>query len=360
MKIGILTFRWADNYGAVLQAYALSSVLRSLGHDVEFLNYIPQLHRRNWIANWGLRSMTFSKMVPLRLAFMQFRRKYLPATPIASTMGAIGILASRHDAWIVGSDQVWNGKLHNGYDPVYFLDFGNHVAPLRISYAACFGEPEQPKDSQFDIRKHLVNFTSISVRNRFSGRLVSQIADRESDVVLDPTFLWGFGELIPPLQGRVSAKTSEYILVYALSADHREMMETVVGETVRQTGLDVICIWPTAHLQGTASKMVYPGPIGWLSLFKNAKYICTDSFHGCCFAIKFGKQLLCWSGARSQRITELLMDLGMTGRLMQSDSPSEVTAQLAHETDYRPVHLGLQERTSESLDFLKRSLSDRR
>lgn len=39
MKIGILTFHRAINYGAVLQCYALSEVLKKMGHDVFVIDY---------------------------------------------------------------------------------------------------------------------------------------------------------------------------------------------------------------------------------------------------------------------------------------------------------------------------------
>lgn len=353
MKIGILTFRWANNYGAVLQAYALLRTLQRFTQDVEFLNYAPASKRWQGLYNWGLRSGTFSKMLPLRLAFMHFRRKYLPATAMVSSSTDLARLASRYDTGIVGSDQVWNGRLHGGHDPAYFLDFSGDRDFKRISYAACFGQPDQPYARLTDIGIWLQRFNSISVRNELSRDLVRQLSGRDAQVVLDPTLLWDFDELL----GRTTRKAPGYILVYGLSDDHSESIETVVRETARRTGLQVISLWPTVPLRSVTATRLCPGPVGWLRLFRDAEYVCTDSFHGCCFAVKFGKQLLCWPGARSQRLMDFLSTFGLEGRLLGSASPAGVERTLRHEIEYDQVHQRLQREICSSLDFLKSSLS---
>jgi len=353
MKVAILTFRWANNYGAVLQAYALLRTVRQLVQHVEFLNYVAPLQRWDWLRNWGVRSGTIARMLPLRLAFMHFRRKHLPATARVSSSTALARLVSHYDACIVGSDQVWNGRIHGGYDPAFFLDFIPHGGPKAISYAACFGQPDQPESHRSQLQNWLQRFSAISVRNEFSRKLVQQLAGRNAEVVLDPTLLWNFDDLLKP----VTAKPKGYILVYALSDDHRESMGTVVRAVAQRTGLPVISVWPTVPFEGPPVNRLAPGPIGWLRLFRNARFICTDSFHGCGVAVKFTKQLLCWPGARPQRLIDFLAMCGLENRLLEHPTGPNVEDALRRDIDYALVHARLQERVASSLDFLKRSIA---
>lgn len=141
MKIGILTFHYANNYGAVLQAYGLQEVLKSMGHQVEFVDYRnPLIEKR--MDYFGLKSNSIIKVL-YRLLFNYtslserkkifdgFRKDYLS---ISKRINSSDLSNTDYDILIVGSDQIWNPSLTNGLDPVYWGEATGDI-PI-ITYAA--------------------------------------------------------------------------------------------------------------------------------------------------------------------------------------------------------------------------------
>lgn len=59
MRIGILTFHRAHNYGAVLQAFALQSLLTDLGHEVEIIDYRPDYDSKDYKVLYPIRKNEF-------------------------------------------------------------------------------------------------------------------------------------------------------------------------------------------------------------------------------------------------------------------------------------------------------------
>ena len=58
MKIGIITFHNAYNYGAVLQAFATQSYIESLGHEAEIIDY-----HNKWIdADYDFQKFSIRRM----------------------------------------------------------------------------------------------------------------------------------------------------------------------------------------------------------------------------------------------------------------------------------------------------------
>ena len=133
MKIGILTFHFAINYGAVIQSWALQKYLQKLGHDAFIINYDPRHYR---YARWLHALKKGMKFCAREIRFRVFRKKYLKETKLFSYNEQICNLG--FDAYIVGSDQVWNVDFFN-FNRRYFLDFvGNEER--KIAYAASVGE----------------------------------------------------------------------------------------------------------------------------------------------------------------------------------------------------------------------------
>ena len=211
MKIGILTQPLYMNYGGLLQAYALQTILKNEGHEVWI---IQRIHAYNY--SWLYQQMSWLKFLlkqiasiiagkktlkqakkdtaDSRLYTMAFTCKYIsPRSRLLSTDEALKNFVSKmdFDAFVVGSDQVWRPKYSpNIYN--YFLDFAENLKVKRVAYAASFGTSdwEFSEEETQKCRSLIQKFDLVSVRENDGVILCSEYLDRnDAKWVLDPTML---------------------------------------------------------------------------------------------------------------------------------------------------------------------------
>ena len=222
MKIGIITFHFAHNFGAVIQCYCLQEFLRRQGHEVSVINYLPQIITRYYDvyydpAKYGLmRYQTLreqrvprqkailkafisagnawrknSKMLfryKRKKSFEQFTSSFLNLTKPFRTFNELKENCSDYDVLICGSDQIWNTKLLEGkFDPAYFLRFSGQNQ-IKIAYSPSWGETD-PRDHSAELPGLLSDFVSISVRESQDVSKLQSVLKRKVDCVLDPVFL---------------------------------------------------------------------------------------------------------------------------------------------------------------------------
>ncbi len=277
MKISIITFHDALNYGAVLQAYALCQAVKSLGFDSELIDY--RTHSYNNVKSTWMRKQL--------IAFEVFRAKYLPLTPkVYYSVEDLDKIET--DALICGSDQIWNLNIAiaKGHMETFFLNFGRGSIK-RISYAASTGGVGFPLEYHDRIKRALGKFDFISVREKKSKEDVANCINNDVEVVLDPTFL--FDDFpVKDVSGRY-ALPEKFISIYCVQKN--PIFYKAVKEIKKLYGLPVISIGhfdlPIADI-----RLRDLSPDEWLYMTKNAEFVCTNSFHGTVFAIKFHKQYL--------------------------------------------------------------------
>lgn len=333
MKIGILTFQWANNYGALLQAYALCQRLAAMGHAATVIDYTPENCRAPYWKGWGLncgRQMPANAL--RRYRFEQFRRKVLPLSRACNDATELKALAASLDTVIVGSDQVWNGHIVGTADRHYFLDFVSPEKTGIASYAACFGDPSQPGHTTAAAREFLPRFHYVSARNEMSAELVRANGNREAAIVTDPTMLHDFSGIqgTPPVSGH-------YIAAYYVSPDHAPEGRGVIREIANRLGLPVISVGSDRKVLGADESYVQAGPAEWVNALRHASFICTDSFHGTIFALKFRKPFVVWPGYRTGRLTHLLGACGIPERLLGQENRVDTGALAQRVIDFDAV-----------------------
>lgn len=298
MNVGIVTFQYAYNYGAVLQCLALQRAVERLGVDVEVINYLPPNAREYPIwRGWGLRNGDFFEALrrkrlriyyakgirDMRIAFERFRAEHLNLSSACVSNEEIEKVAGKCDALICGSDQIW----HFTQSPVYFLEWGYSYHGKRIAYAPCCGKDDQVQDRVWEIQKWLARFDHISVRNEVSQRLIQELTGEEIPIVADPTLLTDLSDV----QRKVELPCAKYILTYTLGGEI-DGGNCVAIEKIRERvgNIPVVAVVPSAHQPHFALwadiKVTTAGPAEWLWLVSNAAFILTDSYHGALFSIK--------------------------------------------------------------------------
>lgn len=346
-RVGILTFHQADNYGAVLQAYGLAKTIEGLGHGVVVIDYRPEAARRHYGRRPPLRHpVSLVATYQLRRRFSQFRERCLPLSEVYLTEGDLRRRPPDVDYVVCGSDQIWNVSSFRGFDPAFFCSFVEGDTPVRVSYAASFGNARQSDlDANRErIRELLGRFEHLSVRDARSQDIVQGVAGRSSAHVLDPCLLGDFEAI---MQGR--ARKGAYIVAYFRS--HDRTTTAAVRRLSQALGLPVVSIERNIGV----GAVVRPDPCGWLSLMRHASFVCTNSFHGLCFSMINRTQFIVLPNpGRMSRIEDVLATAGLQHRLVSDAEAIEEALQQI--IDFDAVDLRIQEEARRSREFLALAL----
>ena len=311
MKIGIMTFWWSeDNYGQILQCYALQKYLRDTGHDAYLIRYDP---RKDYIKN-PLTARFLKALNPIKLYnfirhklrlyraakeqqacpryFSQFRNRYLvQSEKIYTSYNQLKTDPPTADMYIVGSDQVWNfytSKLQKVINTVhaYFLDFGGKNIK-RVSYAASWGNFFIEKNFREEIQPLLERFDYVSVREK-SGIAICEDCHAQADWVPDPVFLLNteaYRSLY--MENSFDKPQKKYVFLYLLS-NPCDCSIVDIKRWAESKGLDVVYVSGNNSIDGHTK--IFASIPQWLYLIDNAEYVITNSFHCCVVSSMFHKR----------------------------------------------------------------------
>ncbi len=355
-KVGIITFHNYNNYGAILQSYALYRYIKKLGADPEIIDYncgyISNPFSLKRLRNKGLFEYIYGILgylfyLPRRRKCNVFRKKMTYSQPVDQK--TVGKLDGAYDIFLAGSDQIWNWSLTN-FDKTYFLHFV--TKGKKCSYAASLGEHLPHESQQPEYQRLLQDFDRILVRESYGADAVEQLTGTRPDTACDPTFLLTgdeWSQLLP-----ATATKKPYILAYQLGVN--PSFVNFVKRMKEKTTLPVSYIpFPLVGLLPCRTNLG-AGPIQWLCRFRDASYVITDSFHGAVFALLFRKPFFVLADGhhKNKRVQELLERLNLTHRMITDDLPDEL---LTAEIDYAEPEKILQTLREDSIEKLKQLLS---
>ncbi|MGI6375280.1 MAG: polysaccharide pyruvyl transferase family protein [Anaerolineae bacterium] len=360
MRIGIITYQRSVSYGAFLQTYALTRYLSDMGHDVQVIDYNPA-HRDSRARPWSRRygGLHPQNLVNLhkRWSFSAAIRRHLPLTERSyRTLDELRQDPPDMDAYICGSDQIWNPEhIGGGFDPAYFGCFGPPRVK-RIAYAASIGAAHLPGQYHEAFRDCISSLDAISVREASACGIVQQLTGRDCERVVDPAFLISdYGELV----GTERRSKGRFVLVYGLS--HSPLLERAVGSATKELGL------PAAYVVESFRQFAHHGqrricsPGQWLSMFEQADAVVTDSFHGLVFALKLQKPFIAVGlpeavQERNVRQMDLLKMLGLTERLVLHDRDLENEGLVTADIDWRNTMERMSDMVASARSYLARAL----
>lgn len=373
MNVGILTFHFCYNFGAVLQAVGLAKQVAQLGHNVEVIDFHPvELTKHPPWKGWGLRKKNPLQNIKLRWidlyygtlmrkSFDSFLKKNVSLSEPCNPK-TIGTIVQQYDALVVGSDQVWNRR-HYLAPQAYFLHFDEGYSGRKISYAACSGDGEIfGSQAELNFLKHaLHDFDAVSVRNRFTQEWVRSISGMPSEVVADPTLLLDF----TPYEANLSNPFHKYILVYTLGKEIQGGNQEIICEIRKNYGnLPVVWICSAAHKPQTyctwADHQIATAGLGeWLSLIKNSTFFLTDSFHGMMFALKYKKSFLCFysEATRAGRLLDAAERYGVNSCVVGSLQQANEKRSFSTPINYEKVSRLLEIQAISSRRYLQQALA---
>ena len=356
MKIGILTHHYVKNFGAYMQAYALLNTVKSLGQNVEIelIDYRVKKHEfLNAIHFFGIKpkrgdtlSGYFGK-VQLFFTHSQYE-KSLPKSKRVYNAEEINKL--QYDLIIVGADEVWNFN-DVAYDAI---KFGYGLNTHLISYAASSGGSSVKDSIPSEIRKSIINFDSISVRDNKTEELVRNILNSDKKIirVLDPVFLYDYKLEVKNRIRNIAKKP--YILIYDCHISEKQAKE--LSAYAKSKDLDIVGAgeyrkWYTVHAENIT-------PFEWAFLFKNAEEIITGTFHGTSFSVKYNKKFVAYltEGNRINKVSSLLEEFELTDRIVFENSPINLINVLQEPIDYRKVNEIISKKVMQSKQYLKENM----
>lgn len=335
MKIGTITF-WdtEENYGQVLQCYALIKYLQKHGHQATLIRTKPLVGSKRTViqkvftllvmARHPRSLISFFKRTPktksnaalpiVDRGFAQFKIKYIPSTSSIFSYEDLVNSPLDYDAIICGSDQIWSA-----ISPLMFLQFPGKFK--RIAYAASFGgfQIKNILDRK-QVKFWLDSFDFISVREKEGVEMCLSLGAK-AFLFPDPTLLLNKSDYEGIIGDSVIKNDKPYILLYLLG---------------NKIDVDVKLFFDFAHLKGIDIKYVasqgrtddfekvFPSIPEWLSLIRNARAVITNSFHGTVFSLIFNTPFITvpLSGNVTRmngRITDLLSKYHLEDRLFMGN-----------------------------------------
>ena len=331
-KVGIITFHAADNYGAVLQAYALQTRLCVQGHNAEIIDFKPDgvikankplfVQDKNTIKRLIKQALilpNYTKLNRRNRKFEEFRNKYFKLSTRFKTAAEIKNATLDYDVCITGSDQVFNPLIHNS--DTYYLDFCKRAR--KVAYAPSFGI----KDFSLvgEKTKTLINkFAHLSCRESDGAEFLSRTTGKEVPTVSDPVFL-----LSPREWSKITTRPrdGEYIFVYDLNGGSK--LIEIANKIKKETGLPIICITASkfANRRYNVDELhIDAGPLEFVSYINHASYVVTDSFHGTAFSVLFRRKFISYIALKhaASRIQSLLDRLGITDRIIYNTEDFDI------------------------------------
>ena len=398
-RVAIITlFHGSTNYGGVLQAYALQTVISELGFDSKQLRFsktsidddstiirikkrmislLQDINNIDELIELLIKICRYSLSLVYRLVqlpsqklyinsrrelrrnnFEKFNRKYIESS-IVYTNDTIAGSVNDYDIFVCGSDQIWNPSW---YTKAYFLSFVPDTC-LKIAYAVSIGV-DKLSEEQIAFMQTLVNrIQHISVREEKAKELLSDFTDKEVEWVLDPTLLLTSEEW-NSIASTEKIKTP-YVLSYILG--NNKQNRTCVSSFAKKMSMKLVTL---PFVASNDIRQIffgdmhsYGGPDSFIALIRDAEYVITDSFHGMVFSILFHKKFVMLKrtndekhGSMNSRLYSMSKIFHLEGQIV--DSSNTDFDQIINSINYAPIDIILEEWRRKSKTYLIKSLSN--
>lgn len=337
MKIGIITLPLNANYGGILQAYALQTILKKLGHNVE---HIEIKHKRMVLPSFPKSVFIYAKRVIKKMIgrwnypIMWERYVNEVEEPIClkntskfiSTQLNVRLIKSFSDinrtdyeAFVVGSDQIWR--------PIYFkpiqnafLAFAKDWNVKRIAYAPSFGVDvcEYTNTELLECSKLIKKFDIVTIREDSGIKLCNLFWGIDKcQKVLDPTMLLKKDDYLKLIKDTPCSNGD--IMLYVL--DFNCNTEKLISQILKIiSGEPFIVGSKYSNLKEDIKDRIQPPVEKWLAGFRDAKFVITDSFHACVFSIIFNKPFVVLGNHKRgmSRFNSLLNEFKLQNRLVSN------------------------------------------
>lgn len=373
MRIGVLTLQLHNNFGGILQAYALQKVLKDFGHNVVLIDKSRYVSLGPWYKRYpiyikrGINRYILGKDIIVKADVEQnrvpktiakytepFIEKYIRRV---YTKDFSNIREKDFDVLIVGSDQIWRPKYFFSKIENAYLDFAKEWKIKRITYAASFGteEWEYTEEQTNNCAALLKKFNAVSVRESSAVQLCSDNFGVKAEQVLDPTILLCKEDYIKLFKDYNTAQSDGNLFCYIL--DEGEEKKSIIDCIAKEKGLKPFYVNSRyEELDAPLEERIQQPVEKWLRAFNDAEYIVTDSFHACVFSIIFNKPFIVYGNRERglSRFKSLLSIFGLEERIVSTKE--EATKAISEPIDWERVNEVHRQWKEKSMSFLVNNL----
>ncbi|MBR2200606.1 MAG: polysaccharide pyruvyl transferase family protein [Bacteroidales bacterium] len=367
-RVLILTHALHNNYGGLLQAFALQKTVKKLGfHAVTNDCYVKRkrnifktclnLAKRIVKMLLGYSLLTKEKQKTISQNTQKFIDKFIETQHIENLTDDI---ADEFDIILVGSDQVFR-KAYVDVTQYFLQSLECRDDKTKIAYAASFGTDDLSEwtQNEIEICKTLApKFKAISVREDSGVEIFKKYFDTKAELVLDPTLLLEREDYLKTIDEEDIVVKNNVLMCYVL--DKTSEKTHIINQIKEQTGLNLLEIMPEETFNKNTkdiTKCIYPSVSKWLAGFRDASFVITDSFHGTVFSIIFNKPFVCIANKERglSRFTSLLKIFGLEDRLIFSQE--DLSKNLLDNIDYNKVNSVKREWQAMSIKFLQDNIN---
>lgn len=329
MKIKTITCHEVYNHGASLQEFALLKFLNQNGLHAETLHYKPDYLSGHYDL-WTISNPKFNfpivkqlyllaklpkrlKLLKRKKAFDDFAIKYIPTdTTLYKNNTDLKNNLPKAEAFICGSDQIWNSYFQNGKDPAFYLNFVPDTK-LKISYAASFAIDELEDEVKPLVQKNVSTFDAIGVRETSGQKILRDLGINNAVQVLDPVFL-----LEADFWKKTFVKQIEQNYLFIYDFDSNPLIKEIALSLKKEKGYQIFTV--NQNIDYADKNFFLEGPEMFLSLIFNSKFNITNSFHAAAFSLIFEKQLVVINRQEkiNTRMRDLLALFGLSKRLIST------------------------------------------
>lgn len=371
MKTATITWIKWDNYGSLLQAYALQQYLLSAGYDNVILDDtgIKELDKKFrytwkiiiirfvlWVKNKIKGKSQYNEnVICVSKRFNEFRNKYLITDKKLKDIEALNM---RYDVFICGSDQIWNPgsvklpSINNA--PFYYAGFSNKK---KISYAVSFGLKVYPEKFKKQLRSLLSSFSYISVREPTGGCIIKDVISKDAQLVVDPTLLLDEEQWKKLIKNR--EMNQKYIFAYFLS--NSQWYINFALDFAKKIKMPLHIIYNHEEFGALDVTHIGAGPKEFLDELYNASLVLTDSFHATVFSVIFEKEFYVFkrfecprNEGQNTRVDNLVKTIEIPDRFVERDNVGSIGKQ--SRIDFVKCKSRLQPIIQSSKDYIKIAL----
>ncbi|MCF7630678.1 polysaccharide pyruvyl transferase family protein [[Ruminococcus] lactaris] len=371
-KIGLITIHRVLNYGTAWQVYSTVQILKKYCKDVTVIDYIPNrlkiaktkdflfevnpIYRNSWKKIPYLALKIPTRILEKR-GFDRFISKRIPLTKKKFfDVDDLKEIRNDFDIFVTGSDQVWNyeEELQSTIDKAYLLGFFEcGEQNKKIAFSASFGRNSFNDKIMRDIEPYIRDYSAISVREESGLDILSQIGYKNAVHSLDPTLILGKDNLID-LASKKLVK-GKYVLIYALSPN--PLVDKMAQFVAKEKGLKIIKLCNTLEKKSYIDKYFrFRRPEDFLSLFYNADYIVTNSFHGTAFSVNFEKQFSVIAADKFEtRMVDFLKSVKLEKRLIVKEKDFQEQLEIIQFDESRKI---IKNNRQKMENFLKKNIGE--
>ena len=350
MKIGILTFHWATNYGDILQCFALQTFLESFGHQVKVVNYKPAYYDDTFYKFIRYRKFLclsdYIENYKKEKALLSFRSSNLKQTDRLYNCTQLSEAVSEFDVLITGSDQVMNPYFlmngeGTGITPSYFLGFP--FDGKKVAYAVSFGCVKYPEQERIVASRFMKDFYKISVRESSGIEIVKSMGRNDAVLVPDPTLLMvpSFYHALADQSTKSEVSTYVYNFFIRDVAERKKLINPLITSNN--------ALWNNDDKDYTIQ--------GWLKKIKQAEFVITDSFHCMVMCLKLHTPFAVVTNLEgnvgmNDRFYTLLGYLGLSDVILHKSASSKIPEIQKLKINWAYIDQRLEEYIQSGIDFL--------